>query len=121
MVRDPDLDLGYMTTPRQVAVVREHVQDALARGARALTPVPSFDGRFVPPVVLVDVDPDDCTIATVTGLLAERGDPMAEIDARVFTLDTLLDLAERDESGGLGDLPYPPNYPKMLKLWLGLP
>jgi len=62
---------------------------------------------------LVDVDPDDCTIATVTGLLAERGDPMAEIDARVFTLDTLLDLAERDESGGLGDLPYPPNYPKM--------
>jgi len=62
---------------------------------------------------LADVDPDDCTIATVTGLLAERGDPMADIDARVFTLDTLLDLAERDESGGLGDLPYPPNYPKM--------
>jgi len=62
---------------------------------------------------LVDVDPDDCTIATVAGLLAQRGDPMAEIDARAFTLDTLLDLAERDESGGLGDLPYPPNYPKM--------
>ncbi len=62
---------------------------------------------------LVEVDPDDCTIATVAGLLAERGDPMADIDARVFTLDTLLDLAERDESGGLGDLPYPPNYPKM--------
>ncbi len=59
---------------------------------------------------LVDVDPDDCTIATVAGLLAQRGDPMAEIDARAFTLDTLLDLAER---GGLGDLPYPPNYPKM--------
>ncbi|QIA27393.1 aldehyde dehydrogenase family protein [Thermaerobacter sp. PB12/4term] len=54
---DPDLDLGLMTTPRQVAIVREHVQDALARGARALTPVPSFEGRFVPPVVLVDVDP----------------------------------------------------------------
>lgn len=62
---------------------------------------------------LVDVDPDDCTIATVAGLLAQRGDAMAEIDARAFTLDTLLDLAERDESGGLGDLPYPPNYPKM--------
>jgi len=61
---------------------------------------------------LVDVDPDDCTIVTVAGLLAERGDPMADIDARAFTLDTLLDLAGRDESGGLGDLPYPPNYPK---------
>ena len=55
---DPDLDLGLMTTPRQVQIVREHVQDALARGARALTPVPAFEGRFVPPIVLVDVDPD---------------------------------------------------------------
>ncbi len=62
---------------------------------------------------LVDVDPDDCTMATVPGLLQRRGDPMAEIDAQVFTLDSLLDLAERDEAGGLGDLPYPPNYPKM--------
>jgi hypothetical protein len=25
----------------------------------------------------------------------------------------LLELADRDEAGGLGDLPYPPNYPKM--------
>ncbi len=62
---------------------------------------------------LVDVDPDDCTIATVPDLLARRGDPMSELDSRAFTLDTLLDLAERDEAGGLGDLPYPPNYPKM--------
>ena len=62
---------------------------------------------------LVDVHPEDCTMATVAGLLAERGDPMADIDARAFTLDSLLDLAERDEGGGLGDLPYPPNYPKM--------
>jgi len=62
---------------------------------------------------LADVDPDDCTMATVPGLLQRRGDPMADIDAQVFTLDSLLDLAERDEAGGLGDLPYPPNYPKM--------
>lgn len=38
---------------------------------------------------------------------------MAGIDARAFTLDGLLELAERDEGGGLGDLPYPPSYPKM--------
>jgi len=63
---------------------------------------------------LADVDPDDCTMATVPGLLQRRGDPMADIDAQVFTLDSLLDLAERDEAGGLGDLPYPPNYPKMV-------
>ncbi|MGZ4533269.1 MAG: non-homologous end-joining DNA ligase [Mycobacteriaceae bacterium] len=62
---------------------------------------------------LVDVQPGDCTMATVPALLERRGDPMAEIDARAFTLDGLLEMAERDEAGGLGDLPYPPNYPKM--------
>ncbi|MGZ4524018.1 MAG: non-homologous end-joining DNA ligase [Mycobacteriaceae bacterium] len=62
---------------------------------------------------LVDVQPGDCTMATVPALLERRGDPMAEIDARAFTLDGLLEMAQRDEAGGLGDLPYPPNYPKM--------
>lgn len=62
---------------------------------------------------LVDVQPEDCTMATVPALLERRGDPMAELDARAFTLDSLLEMAERDEAGGLGDLPYPPNYPKM--------
>ena len=40
-------------------------------------------------------------------------DPMAALDDVAHTLDVLLDLAEKDEAGGLGDLPYPPNYPKM--------
>jgi DNA ligase D len=62
---------------------------------------------------LVDVQPEDCTMATVPALLERRGDPMAELDARAFTLDSLLEMAERDEAGGLGDLPYPPSYPKM--------
>ena len=62
---------------------------------------------------LVDAEPDDLTIHTVPALLAKRGDPMATLDDVAHTLDGLLDLAERDEAGGLGDLPYPPNYPKM--------
>jgi DNA ligase D len=62
---------------------------------------------------LVDVDPADCTVRTVPALLAERGDPHEPMDNRHFTLDPLLELAERDEAGGLGDLPYPPSYPKM--------
>lgn len=62
---------------------------------------------------LADVDPDDCTIATVPGLLQQRGDPMARLDEVAHDLRPLLDLAERDEAGGLSDLPYPPNYPKM--------
>jgi hypothetical protein len=35
------------------------------------------------------------------------------IDDVHYSLDPLLEMAERDEAGGLGDLPYPPNYPKM--------
>jgi DNA primase len=62
---------------------------------------------------LADAEPDDLTIATVPELLARRGDPMATSDDVRHGLEPLLELAERDEAGGLGDLPYPPNYPKM--------
>jgi DNA ligase D len=62
---------------------------------------------------LADAEPDDLTIATVPALVARRGDPMAGLDDVVHSLDVLLELADRDEAGGLGDLPYPPNYPKM--------
>lgn len=62
---------------------------------------------------LVDAEPDDFTLATVPDLLAKRGDPMADLDAHAHSLDVLLEMAERDEAAGLGDLPYPPNHPKM--------
>ena len=62
---------------------------------------------------LEDAEPDDLTIATVPALVERRGDPMATLDDVAHSLDVLLELAERDEAGGLGDLPYPPNYPKM--------
>jgi DNA primase len=62
---------------------------------------------------LVDAYPDDLTIATVPDLVARRGDPMSALDDVAHSLAPLLDLADRDEAGGLGDLPYPPNYPKM--------
>ena len=62
---------------------------------------------------LVDVDPSDCTLRTVPRLLSERGDPHADMDERHFSLEPLLEMAAQDEAGGLADLPYPPNYPKM--------
>jgi len=62
---------------------------------------------------LRDVHPDDCTIATVPGLLADRGDPMEAMHDKAFALDVLLEMWEKDLAAGLGDLPYPPNYPKM--------
>ena len=63
---------------------------------------------------LPDVDTDDFTIATVPERFAKIGDPHAAIDDEAFPLETLLEWAERDERDhGLGDAPYPPNYPKM--------
>jgi hypothetical protein len=36
------------------------------------------------------------------------------MDDHAFSLEPLLELARRDEHDhGLGDLPYPPEYPKM--------
>ena len=41
------------------------------------------------------------------------GDLHAAIDDESYSLQPLLDLYERDESAGVDDLPYPPDYPKM--------
>ena len=44
---------------------------------------------------------------------AELGDLHAGIDDAVFSIEPLLEWAERDEvDRGLGDAPYPPNFPK---------
>ena len=50
---------------------------------------------------------------TVPQRLAERGDPMAGIDASAGSLETLLEMYDADIAGGLTDMPYPPDYPKM--------
>ncbi len=34
------------------------------------------------------------------------------MDETVGSLEALLDLADRDEREGLGDAPWPPNFPK---------
>jgi DNA ligase D len=62
---------------------------------------------------LAGADPDDYTIASVPALVAKRDDPWADIDSVAHSLEPLLKLVEADEERGLGDLPYPPSYPKM--------
>jgi len=63
---------------------------------------------------LPDVSPEDFTVRTVPALFAERGDAHEGIDETPATLDALLEMSERDQRDhGLGDLPYPPEFPKM--------
>src|ERR1700761_5977468 len=62
---------------------------------------------------LAGAEPDDYTMATVPGLVRDREDPWAAIDDVAHSIAVLLEMAETDEERGLGDMPYPPNYPKM--------
>ncbi len=59
-----------------------------------------------------DVEPADLTMATVPARVAKRGDVGAGIDDAAGSLDGLIELAARDEAGGLGDAPWPPNFAK---------
>jgi DNA ligase D len=62
---------------------------------------------------LPDVEMADFTIATMPERFARLGDVHAGIDDAVWDIEPLLNWAERDERDhGLGDAPYPPNYPK---------
>jgi len=62
---------------------------------------------------LATANPDDYTIATAADLVDSRDDPWAEIDSVQQSIEPLLEMVAADEERGLGDLPYPPNYPKM--------
>jgi DNA ligase D len=59
---------------------------------------------------LGEVAPEDFTVATMPARFAEVGDRHAGINEEVHSLRPLLDLYEQDADG---DMPYPPDYPKM--------
>jgi DNA ligase D len=62
---------------------------------------------------LPDVEMADFTIATMPERFARLGDVHAGIDDAVWDVEPLLEWADRDETDhGLGDAPYPPNFPK---------
>jgi len=72
-------DVGAMTSPNQTAIVEDHVGDALASGAKALTGGSRVDGPgdYFEPTVLVDVDHSmkvmrDETFGPVVGVMKVR-------------------------------------------------
>ena len=87
--------LGPMTMPKQVDIVKAHVDDALERGARAVVGgTESIRAPFIDPIVLVDV-PDDARM-----MREETFGPVLAI-TRVANIDEAVEKANRT-SYGLG-------------------
>ena len=59
------------------------------------------------------VETEDFTLATMPARFAELGDLHERIDESVCDLRLLLEWVEREEREGVGEAPYPPNFPKM--------
>jgi DNA ligase D-like protein (predicted polymerase) len=114
--RVPELATSKWWKEERHGVFVDYNQNARDRTvASAWSVRPTSDARVSMPLrwdQVADVEPADFTLATVPELLARDGDPHAAIDERPGSLDGLLDLARRDEEGGLGDAPWPPHFAK---------
>jgi DNA ligase D-like protein (predicted polymerase) len=115
--RMPDLATSkWWKEERGERVFIDYNQNARDRTVASVYSVrPNAEGRVSFPFRWDELDtlePGDFTLATVPALYATRGDAGAAIDDTAHSLDPLLDLAARDEAEGLGDAPWPPNFPK---------
>jgi aldehyde dehydrogenase (NAD+) len=90
-----DAELGAMTSPTQVAIVKDHLEDAVAKGAKVLTGGPAaIAGSYIQPTVLTDVD------HRMKVMSDETFGPVIPIQ-RVGSLDEAVRLAN-DTRYGLG-------------------
>src|SRR3954471_3521058 len=97
------------------AVFVDYNQNARDHTIAAAYSVRGFpDARVSTPISwaeIDDVDPAEFTIATVPKRFADLGDLHAGIDHAVFSIDQLLEWAERDEHSGATD-PGEPDHPE---------
>lgn len=90
-------------------------RDRTIAAAYSIRPVPQ--ARVSAPLTwdeLPDAHPDQFTVVTMPARYAEQGDvwkPLYESDPGDIT--AALEWYERDEADGHGEMPYPPEYPKM--------
>jgi|SRR6185312_1602191 len=91
----------------------QNAKDRTTCSAYSVRPLP--DARVSTPLEWSEVphcDPADFTVLTVPARFAKIGDPHARMDEAAGSLQTLLELADRDEREGLGDAPWPPHFRK---------
>ncbi len=91
----------------------QNARDRTVASAYSVRAVP--DARVSCPLrweEVPDVDPAELRLETVPARLREHGDPAADIDEHPGRLESLLELAARDEREGLGDAPWPPHFRK---------
>lgn len=124
--RAPDIATSaWWKEERGQRVLIDYNQNARDRTVASVYSVrPTPDARVSAPVTWDEVpgmELEDFTVESMPDRWAsvgdlEAGDPqrgLPGIDETAGSLDGLLELARRDEAGGLGDAPWPPNFPKM--------
>ncbi len=92
----------------------QNAKDRTTCSAYSIRPLP--DARVSAPLLweeIPDCEAGDFTVLTVPARLKAIGDPNARMDDVPGSLEKLLELADRDEAGGLGDAPWPPHFRKM--------
>ena len=112
--RAPDISTSKWWKEERHGVFIDYNQNAKDRTtASAFSVRPLPDARVSTPLSwseVPDCNPADFTVFTVPRRFAEQGDPHAEMDLRPGSLESLLELAARDEAAGLGDAPWPPHF-----------
>ena len=92
----------------------QNARDRTIASAYSVRPRP--DAAVSAPVTwdeLPDVETEDFTLVSMPARFASLGDVQAAIDDTVCDLRVLLEWVEREEAAGVGEAPYPPNFPKM--------
>lgn len=91
----------------------QNAKDRTTASAYSVRPLP--DARVSAPLrweELHSCDPADFTVFTMPARFAAIGDPHMEMANHAASLESLLELATRDEAAGLGDAPWPPHFSK---------
>ncbi|MDP9318748.1 MAG: non-homologous end-joining DNA ligase [Actinomycetota bacterium] len=110
-----DVDITWWRKDRDPTTVfvdyNQNARDHTIAGAYSVRGIP--DARVSTPIrwdEIDDVTPQDCTISTVPARFAELGDLHAGIDEAVFSVESLLEWANRDDRDGAAD-PDDPDEP----------